>query len=290
MQNEFWQSTGPTPNDSTMCARSEPITCPSSMSSAVDFRAKISVTQERVLASLVRALACGPSSLESLAKFDPESSSWKTLQLCLVAELEQFSATWPRSGMTHGGIAYLLPPSAPLTEEIAFLSSPWLTPSAVEMKAAESSEEWMTQHAECLARGVHKQLTLSVAAKANMSESQIKKLWPTPRCHNANEHRSPAELRRHSPGLGALAHWPTPQARDEKGPSGSHQVNSPNALGIRTRQALNPAWVENLMGFPSGWTEVSPQRLDMNSSHGKRQERRRTSQSEQIGSDALEMP
>lgn len=154
------------------------------------------------------------------------------------------------------------------------------------MKAAESPEDWLTQHAACLQRGVHKQFTLSVAAKANMSESQIKKLWPTPRCHNANEHPSPSEMRRKSPGLGAMAHWPTPQARDEKGPSGSHQVNLPNALGITTRQSLNPAWVEELMGFPPGWTEVSQEDQGKAKRRGKRRELQRECQTEQIACDA----
>lgn len=124
MQNEFWPNTGPERSDSTTSAQSEPITCHSLTSSAAGSRAKILVMQERARVSLARALGSGLNSLESLANFDLATSSWRTSQRCLVADLERFSATWPRSGMTHGGIAYPLVPSALLTEEIAYLSSP----------------------------------------------------------------------------------------------------------------------------------------------------------------------
>lgn len=71
--------------------------------------------------------------------------------------------------------------------------------------------------------------------------------WPTPR----------AETTQGGPDLMTAVQWPTPQARDEKGPSGNWQgrrsVALPNALGIKTRSALNPQWVLALMGFPLSW-------------------------------------
>lgn len=42
--------------------------------------------------------------------------------------------------------------------------------------------------------------------------------------------------------------WPTPVARDHKGPGMEGQLGN---LG-----RLNPEWVETLMGFPEGWTDV----------------------------------
>jgi hypothetical protein len=61
--------------------------------------------------------------------------------------------------------------------------------------------------------------------------------------------------------------WPTPQARDYKdsGPVGSKSyihmqkkqylceaVKDPN----QPRGSLNPQWVEWLMGYPEGWTDL----------------------------------
>jgi hypothetical protein len=56
--------------------------------------------------------------------------------------------------------------------------------------------------------------------------------------------------------------WPTPKERDWKDgrSAGTHDRNSPD-LGKVVGQnledgALNPAWVEWLMGYPEGWTEL----------------------------------
>lgn len=57
-----------------------------------------------------------------LAKFDPPSRSWRTSQVCFAENgglgLAEFSETWPRSGMMRNGIAFQLPPLAPLTDGI----------------------------------------------------------------------------------------------------------------------------------------------------------------------------
>jgi len=46
-------------------------------------------------------LDCGPNSPESLARYNHHLCSWKTRQLLLSGELESFSGTWPRWGMTR---------------------------------------------------------------------------------------------------------------------------------------------------------------------------------------------
>ena len=59
--------------------------------------------------------------------------------------------------------------------------------------------------------------------------------------------------------------WPTPTARDYKGQNSMKHINEkprhnsqlPNALrkeGIIG--SLNPTWVEWLMGYPIGWTDL----------------------------------
>ena len=65
--------------------------------------------------------------------------------------------------------------------------------------------------------------------------------------------------------------WPTPTATDGKG-SGQNEtmrdrldyaVEKPN--GQRISGSLNPTWVEWLMGYPSGWTDLEG--LETQSSH-----------------------
>jgi len=63
----------------------------------------------------------------------------------------------------------------------------------------------------------------------------------------------------------ATEYWPTPSSRDYKGQNGpnhlqksrGHHDQLPNALAMKgiTGQ-LNPTWVEWLMGFPIGWTDL----------------------------------
>ena len=58
--------------------------------------------------------------------------------------------------------------------------------------------------------------------------------------------------------------WPTPTARDGKGASGHKKLSRRMAdLTYRARivdgvttGSLNPTWVEYLMGFPEGWTDL----------------------------------
>ena len=92
--------------------------------------------------------------------------------------------------------------------------------------------------------------------------SQVKQgLWPSPRAGNPGS-------RPNQKGGKILAEevkrslWPTPQ-------TGSHNEAAHNAMsgdwkqrfaevaGIPTTGQLNPNWVEWLMGFPTGWTDLS---------------------------------
>ena len=73
------------------------------------FPAKTSALQEKAQASPESVPACGPTWRASLAKYDPDSCSWKTAQLCLLGDSELSLVTWPRSGMTAGGQCWELP-------------------------------------------------------------------------------------------------------------------------------------------------------------------------------------
>ena len=69
-------------------------------------------------------------------------------------------------------------------------------------------------------------------------------LWPTPKATLRGD--CPSERRRRSPDLAAAVKmWTTPTATLERKPEKS--------IGGQ----LNPEWVEWLMGFPIGWTDLS---------------------------------
>jgi hypothetical protein len=55
----------------------------------------------------------------------------------------------------------------------------------------------------------------------------------------------------------AVVSFPTPVA-DDTGHRSSHYAQGGTALSMVAGGPLNPTWVEWLMGFPAGWTELPP--------------------------------
>ena len=64
---------------------------------------KISAQQARAPALPASAAAYGASTPELLARYDRDTSSWRTSQHCFIEGLETFSETWPRSGIVVAG-------------------------------------------------------------------------------------------------------------------------------------------------------------------------------------------
>lgn len=120
-------SAGPGSRSGTTCGPSAPTTpkpptlspgcasTPPSSSSRAGFPARTSPRPGPDAASRASAPGSGANLPESFAKYDPGSRSWK-IPLCLLGEgWDEFSGTWPRSGMMLGGTCYPLPPWAPST-------------------------------------------------------------------------------------------------------------------------------------------------------------------------------
>lgn len=76
------------------------------MSSVADFPAKTSASPAPSWASMASDRDSGRRLLDWFASFDHATSSWRTSQTCLISGLEEFSETWPRSGMMQSGSAY----------------------------------------------------------------------------------------------------------------------------------------------------------------------------------------
>ncbi len=202
-------------------------------SSAEASRARISQSPERVPGSREIGLASGLNTSGSFAHFDPQSSSWKTYQLCLQGGLASFSEGWPRAGMTRSGIAYPRQPSAPRTYAIE--SSLLPTPAVSEGGGNRSGYP-------------------GAPFRPSLQGMASRGMLPTPRASDAERG-----------GRGELLHMvkgatkprgmlPTPMARDWKGKT-NDQRNSPSlpdAIGGK----LHPRFVEWMMGFPDGWTDL----------------------------------
>jgi hypothetical protein len=233
------------------------------ISSAEDSPAPISAWPAKVQASTARTASSGSRWLESLATFDRDSLQWKTWQLCLDGELDEFSETWPRSGMIVSGIAYQLPPLEPLTDATGsgLLPTPaaisWPTPTAGDAQASGSRNGTTSK--------AHPGISLTDAVRGDGGTGR---LWPTPTAKLGDPKRGmphpPHAMRRMQSGRrnldDAVVLWPTPAARDYRYPNtspysarggGTKGEQLPNAVG----GALNPVWTEWLMGYPTGWTD-----------------------------------
>jgi hypothetical protein len=93
------------------------------------------------------------------------------------------------------------------------------------------------------------------------------RLWPTPTAasYGSSNNGSPRDGRREAyatkgrPSLAAeVKLWPTPVSRDAKGRTGWIDPDRHHGMPDVAGWPLNPAWVECLMSFPVGWTELPP--------------------------------
>lgn len=191
-----------------------------SISSARASRARTSAMPDAGLDLPVNALAYSTKSPVLLANWSQQECCWKTSQHSLLGGLETFSEPWPRSGMMLSGIAYQLPPLAHRIDGTE--SGYWPTPTASGFEVAD--------------------VDALLARRARMKEKH----------GNGN-------------GFGltlnqAVRVWPTPTSRDWKDGSAPRfrgGVLQLDTLGRAVGGQLNPPWVEWLMGFPDGWTDLS---------------------------------
>ena len=181
----------------------------------------------------------------SLAKYDPDSRSWKTAQHSLIEDSDECSVTWPRSGMTVDGQCYLLPMLGRRT--VASESGLWQTPVADDSVNRAAGK-------------------FNSRGEPKLS-AQV--LWPTPHGFSPDGRSngpSGNELGRAAKsgdGL-ATAVYQTPVARmwkDSGSAPGEMARNSPT-LAMQAGGSLNPTWVEWLMGWPLGWTDLEPLATD----------------------------
>ena len=208
-----------------------------SMSSQAASPAKTSQSQEiRQEYKTEPEAAYGQSAPVCLGSFDPDTPSLKTSQTCLMENgelgLSEFSGTFPRSGMMRSGTVYQLPNLARTITEIGS-----------GLSATQEKFYWRTP--DTGSGGTPKALLEGKTHRESGSAIQVRlgdqvKMWPTP---NASDNRD-----------GGCMEDPSVQRRIKIG----KQIGLSTAVK-ETRQAgtLNPTWVEWLMGFPIGHTDLN---------------------------------
>jgi len=191
----------------------------------------------------------GRPQLNASAWYDPATRCWKTWQASFLLDtLEPFSETWPKAGMIVAGEFYPQPKQERRIRGIA--SGLWQTPTVPNGGRGSKTEMTPTG---VLPNGQKRQVGLEHQVK--MVERHV---WPTPTASLSGD--CPAERNRKSPNLEAMVNMlPTPTSRDWKSGTGA-QAREGHAppLSDVVGGKLNPRWVEGLMGWPVGWTDLAP--------------------------------
>jgi len=216
-----------------------------------DFRASHSASPGREKNNTTNVI-CGPKRGRSFASYDRDTHTWRTFQESLLHGTSVlFSASWPKSGMTANGVAYRLPPLARGTNGSA--CGFWPTPC---VHGNHNRKGLSKNSGDGLSTAVKRYPTpsASMMTGADMIQAQ----------YSGNDPNRPSYQDAKKRFL------PTPSARDYRSPCASQTTMEKNSRPLNEvvtngkSGALNPDWVEWLMGWPIGWTSLEPlERFEM---------------------------
>jgi hypothetical protein len=200
------------------------------MSYLAAFRAKTSAKLEKEQELTENGQECGRRWQGLLAKYDPSTHSLRTVQCSLLEDLNECLQTWPAWGSMRNGEQTMLehPTSEKefgLSEKIPNNLNFFHTPNTTGIDGGSNS--WK-------------------ALKKRLAETPSGN-WPTPTCSDIYT----GNLKSTQQKEGSMHSVTLPQAV-----RGAEQINNGQ---------LNPMWVEWLMGWPIGWTDLKP--LETDKSH-----------------------
>lgn len=216
---------------------------------------------------------------------------WRTFLASSAWASMTYSATWTLRATRRGRLFIRLRLSARPTSASASSLWPTVTSTAGDGRSEQTVATWQARRQRTLAtKRIHNGLPLNVAVKmangwptprhegfdagghhgkADSLHAAVKQ-WPPVTAHG-NTNRRGASAKSGDGLRTAVMSYPTPNASPWRsgvsGPHGQHSPNLPEFLGGK----LNPAWVEQLQGFPAGWTEIDgPLAQVKHSTSGKR--------------------
>lgn len=247
-----------------------------------DFPVRTSALQEKAQGSKVKEVDFGQKWSELLAKYDHDMCLWKTSQLSLLEDLELSLETWPKWGMTRSGVAYQRQKLEPITSESAF---GFYVPTPTASDGTSGSVIGKDDTYYTTKTGMPRKITRH-GVDGSVGLGRLVNMWPTPTASEVT--KIPATANYGQVGLNnhprlrgyptrdkseKSRKFPTPTTRDH---IGGYKTESlirkdgkdrsmdalPNAvldgLGTETKLGyqLSANWVEWLMGFPVGWSDL----------------------------------
>lgn len=247
-----------------------------STSSPAASHAPTSVPQEKAQASKAKPAASGAKWRGLSMKFDPPTFTLRTAHSLFSEDLELSCVTLPKWGMMRDMELWARMTSPPLTG--AKESGYWPTPTK---DAAEPRNKRYEQGGTSLATAVKTWLTPCARSSTENPETFVRrnadrgehchgslatqvKTWPTP---TASEWKDPRPRRADDRTLSDEARktWPTPTlgGKDRCGHIIAPRKDGKSRLDLLPRVIkevgqLSASWVEWLMGWPVGWSDLAP--------------------------------
>ena len=234
--------------------------------------------QEKVLESQEKDQGCGDKWHGLLAKYDPNTHLWKTVQCSLLEDLEQSLEIWPKWGLMLNGVSWEQTPLVLPTSETVFGFS---LPTPVASDATSGAVIGKNDLFYTTSTGMPRKVNQN-GKDGSVGLGRLVQMWPTPDANCGQRGTQPNWTTKRKSGQPAQytinqavrdrQTWPTPVTRDYKD-SGSQEAlirardkrDSPGLgllVGAEGGGNLNPMWVEQLMGWPLGWTDLKPLEMD----------------------------
>ena len=164
---------------------------------------------------------CGLGLEQPLASYDPNTQSWRMSEDISLWGDYRLLESLPKSGMTRSGVLYQQPVWVRPIDANESLS--WPTPTARDGKGAAGYKQQKRNYAD-------------LTYRAQIADGH--RTWPTPT---------------HGKLIGGTGGMKQIEAKYLAG-----EINSEERRAMRAGNggSLNPMWVEWLMGFPLGWTDL----------------------------------
>jgi len=231
------------------------------------FLAKTSQPRGEGLELMENDQECGEKWRGSFVKFDPDRHLWKTHQCSLLGDLEEFSETWPQWGLMRDGECW--------------------EQRTLEQTIRETESGFVPNGEDKF----HTPNTTGLDGGSNSRKALKKRMlmWPTPIASRGGSWRGDGQVSMIARNVETYEeywlltqgtskkkrekYWPTPQASDnrDRGNMSNPSIQRRISIGKQVMLSqsvdpnsgqLNPTWVEWLMGWPLGWTDLKPLEMD----------------------------
>ncbi len=183
----------------------------------------LSASREDVKASKILDIY-GHTFGKAFALYDPTTQFWKMSPDTFRWGLTGFLRTLPKTGLMRNGKLFLQPRRVPRTLENG--SSLWPTPTTQEV-----------EHPNAVLTPTGRRQSKNGKSSHSLGLTDAVRMWPTPTASSWGNEGSQSLL-------------------DKRVKDGTITTEQKRQMVRGNGGKLNPTWVEWLMGFPTGWTDL----------------------------------